>query len=174
MRGSSLISAVEGVLLQGCTLLKGIDNEAYTLKEEGPDGASIGAHYRHVLDHFLCLINGLWDGEINYDRRARSQELEGSVKAALNATKDLIEAFRTLPAPVLQQECTVIYSVGYGEAEAHAVRSVVAREVMFCVGHAIHHYAILKLLCAERAVALPYEFGIAPSTLKHLETQATH
>jgi len=46
----------------------------------------------------------------------------------------------------------------------------VAREAMFCVGHAIHHYAILKLLCAEAHVELPYEFGVAPSTLKHLET----
>ncbi len=65
----------------------------------------------------------------------------------------------------------MVYSVGYGDGEVEAVRSVVAREVMFCVGHAIHHYAILKLLCADRTVALPYEFGIAPSTLKHLEAQ---
>jgi hypothetical protein len=52
------------------------------------------------------------------------------------------------------------------------VRSNLAREVMFCVGHAIHHYAILRLLCAGVGVKLPYEFGIAPSTLKHLETEA--
>ena len=50
--------------------------------------------------------------------------------------------------------------------------SVWRKEVMFCVGHAIHHYAILKLLCAGVGVKLPYEFGIAPSTLKHLQTQA--
>jgi hypothetical protein len=172
MKTRSLISAVEGVLEQGRALLRTISNEDYTRTEDGPYGASIGAHYRHVLDHFLCLIEGLWDGEINYDERARSPELEGSIEAALRATEELIEAFRALPAPILQQECTVTYSVGYGEAEAQAVRSVVAREVMFCVGHAIHHYAILKLLCAERTVALPYEFGIAPSTLKHLEAQA--
>jgi hypothetical protein len=174
MKASSLICAVEGVLRQASTLLTSINNETYTLKGQGTDGASIGAHYRHVLDHFLCLIEGLWDGEINYDRRARSPELEGSVEAALDATEELIQTFRTLPTAVLQQECTVIYSVGYEEPEAQAVRSVVAREVMFCVGHAIHHYAILKLLCAERAVALPYEFGIAPSTLKHFEAQAAH
>jgi len=52
------------------------------------------------------------------------------------------------------------------------VRSNLAREVMFCVGHAIHHYAILKILCAGIGVKLPYEFGVAPSTLKHLETEA--
>ena len=172
MKPSSLIGAVEGVLRQGSVLLTSINNETYTLKGKGPDGASIGAHYRHVLDHFLCLIEGLWDGEINYDRRARSPELEGSVHVALDATEELIQTFRTMPVAALQQECTVIYSVGYDERETQAVHSVFAREVMFCVGHAIHHYAIVKLLCAERAVALPYEFGIAPSTLKHLEAQA--
>jgi hypothetical protein len=51
------------------------------------------------------------------------------------------------------------------------VRSNLAREVMFCVGHAIHHYAILRILCAGVGVKLPYEFGIAPSTLKHRETE---
>jgi hypothetical protein len=63
----------------------------------------------------------------------------------------------------------VTYSVDYGDGDAEAVYSNLAREVMFCVGHAIHHYALLKLLCAGEGVNLPYEFGVAPSTLKHLE-----
>lgn len=155
-------------------MLGALSGEAYTRKEEGPYGASIGAHYRHVLDHFLCLLEGMRSGMIDYDQRRRSPELENSVDAALLATEHLIEKFRSLTADQLQQECTVVYSVGYGESEAHAVRSNLAREVMFCVGHAIHHYAILKLLCTGMAVTLPYEFGIAPSTLKHLEAQAAH
>ena len=78
--------------------------------------------------------------------------------------------FRDLSPDTLQQQCLVSYRVGYGESGEEAVPSNVAREIMFCVGHAIHHYAILKLLCAGAGVDLPYEFGIAPSTLKHLET----
>ena len=66
----------------------------------------------------------------------------------------------------------MIYSVGYGETDTEAVKSNLAREVMFCVGHAIHHFAILRLLCAGVGVNLPYEFGVAPSTLKHLEAEA--
>jgi hypothetical protein len=81
-----------------------------------------------------------------------------------------MDEFRDLSQEVLQRECLVTYCVGYGESGEEAVASNVAREVMFCVGHAIHHYAILKLLCVQAEVSLPYEFGIAPSTLKHLET----
>ncbi len=68
MKTCSLISAVEGVLQQGRALLQTISNEDYTYKEDGPYGFSIGAHYRHVLDHFLCLIEGLW-GSSHRDRR---------------------------------------------------------------------------------------------------------
>jgi len=174
MKPASLISAVEDVLQQGRTLLTTVSDEAYSRKEDGPNGASLGAHYRHVLDHFLCLLEGMGSGEINYDHRRRSPELENSVDVALLATECLLEKFPALPAEIWLCACTVVYSVGYGDTEAQAVPSNLARELMFCVGHAIHHFAILKLLCAGRSVTLPYEFGIAPSTLKHLEAQAAH
>lgn len=167
MNGAALISAAEGVLQQGLAMLDNTDKESFSRKEEGPWGSSIGAHYRHVLDHFVCLIEGLWDFQINYDLRGRNQDIESSVEAARQATRELIEALNAIPDDVLKRECTVVYSVGYAEEETQAVRSVVARELMFCVGHAIHHYAIVKLLCSLRAVPLPYEFGIAPSTLKY-------
>ena len=153
-------------------MLLEVSGEAYTRRAGGPSAASLGAHYRHVLDHFLCLIEGIQSSEVNYDRRGRSPELENSVDAALFATEDLIGKFRALPFEIWQRECIVVYSVGYGDSEAHAVPSNLARELMFSVGHAIHHFAILTLLCASMSVTLPYEFGVAPSTLKHLEAQA--
>jgi len=172
MDRSALISAAEDVLGQGLALLNNIDADTFVRNEDGPWGSSIGAHYRHVLDHFVCLIEGLWDAQINYDQRSRNREIEGSVEVARAATFDLLEAIRAIPAEAFKQVREVVYSVGYGEKSVQAVRDVVAREVMFCVGHAIHHFAIVKLLCSLRAVALPYEFGIAPSTLKYQEAQA--
>ena len=167
MNRAALISAAEDVLQQGLALLDNIDQESYSHKEEGPWGSSIGAHYRHILDHFLCLIEGLSTGQINYDHRGRNREIETSIETARSTTQDVFGALTVIADDVFSQECTVVYSVGYGETEAQAVRSVVARELMFCVGHAIHHYAILKLLADARVVTLPNKFGIAPSTLKH-------
>jgi hypothetical protein len=125
-----------------------------------------------VLDHFLCLIEGIRTGEVNYDQRRRNPQLESSIIQARLVTEGLMDELRGLSQAVLQRECIVTYSVGYGESGAEGVTSNVAREVMFCVGHAIHHYAILKLLCAGAGVELPGEFGVAPSTLRHLETAA--
>lgn len=172
MKTSALKSAVQDVLQQGCTLLRTVSNETYTQGNGSPGGSSLGAHYRHVLDHFICLLDGLAKGRIDYDRRQRSPEIESSLVEALDVTESLLVRFDDLPEEEFGRDCVVVYSVGYQDREEQAVPSNVAREVMFCVGHAIHHYAILKMLCMAMAVPLPYEFGIAPSTLKHLEAAA--
>jgi hypothetical protein len=175
MMSRSLNRAVTEILQQGCLFLDLLGDETYArpLEDtaEGKPGSSLGAHYRHVLDHFLCLAEGIRTGQVNYDQRRRNPHVENSVTCARLATEGLIDEFVGLSAEILPRECAVIYSVGYGE-NAESVKSNFAREIMFCVGHAIHHFAILRLLCAGVGVRLPYEFGVAPSTLKHLETQA--
>ena len=170
MAASSFTNSVRDVLEQGLVFLGRLSEEIYARPLAGVFTGSLGAHYRHVLDHFLCLIEGIRTGEVNYDQRRRNPQLENSTVQARRVTEALIDEFRDLSPNALQQECFVSYRVGYGESGQEAVPSNVAREIMFCVGHAIHHYAILKLLCSGAGVDLPYEFGVAPSTLKHLET----
>jgi hypothetical protein len=170
MTTTSLSRAVRDVLEQGKLFLDRVGHDTYARSLEGVFAGTLGAHYRHVLDHFLCLVEGFRTGEVNYDERRRDPQLERSVEHARLVTEELIHEFSRLPASVVQRECVVTYNVGYGENGSQAVTSNAAREIMFCVGHAIHHYAILKLLCASVGVPLPYEFGVAPSTLKHLET----
>lgn len=170
MTTPSLSSAVRDVLEQGLIFLDRLSDELYAQALGGIFGGTMGVHYRHVLDHFLCLIEGIHNGKVNYDQRRRNPHLEISVGQARAVTRALMDELCDLSSAILERECLVTYRVGYGESGEEAVISNVAREVMFCVGHAIHHYAILKLLCAGVGVELPYEFGIAPSTLKHLET----
>ncbi len=55
---SSLAKAAEDVLKQGLVLLSELDAETYALVAPKPYNASLGQHYRHVLDHFLCTA---WD-----------------------------------------------------------------------------------------------------------------
>lgn len=167
----SLVQAVEDVLKEGRALLSAVDAETFVWKDTEGCGASIGMHYRHVLEHFQCLLEGMENGRINYDHRRRSSELEGSVEAAVLATDSLVEQFRALLPSRLQGECRVTYSVGYAEDREEEAQSTIGREVMFCVGHATHHYALLKPLCAQLGVRVPFEFGVAPSTLKHQQAR---
>lgn len=163
----SLTNSIEGVLQQGCVLLDSTSDETYTSHLAGVASGTIGAHYRHVLEHFVCLLQGLTSGRINYDARKRDLQIESSTAYARVVTDALMEDFRTISPTLFESECSVTYTVAYGESEAQEVRSTVAREIMFSVGHAIHHYAIIKLLCAGIGLQLPYEFGVAPATLKH-------
>ncbi len=148
-----------------------MSDEIYARPLQVDRAASIGKHYRHVLDHFLCLREGIRTGKVNYDQRDRDPQLESSVAASRLVTENLIDQFGSLSDDSLHRECTVTYSVAYGENDLERAPSNLAREIMFCIGHAIHHYAILKLLCAGVGVTLPREFGIAPSTLKHLRSE---
>jgi hypothetical protein len=52
------------------------------------------------------------------------------------------------------------------------IDSNIGRELAYCIGHAIHHYAIVRLICNEVGVEVPKDFGYAPSTLKHQSSLA--
>jgi len=165
--------AAEEVLQQGLNLLAQVEETTYGKLVGPPYRASLGQHYRHVLDHFLCLVAGVETLEIDYDRRGRDVRLETSRECACAATEKLIRAFQAYDDEMMERPCGVRYSVGYGDVEPIRLPSVVAREVAFCVGHAVHHYAIIRLLCSELGANLEPELGIAPSTLKYRSTLVT-
>jgi len=167
-----LVEAAQDVLLQGLGLLFELTDRKYGHAVGAPFNASIGQHYRHVLEHFQSLIVGLRAGEINYDARERNPRLEGEVTYASIATCDVLRALKRYTEEVLARPCKVINSVGYGTLKPSTFESNISRELAYCVGHAIHHYAIIRLICHEIGISVPAEFGVAPSTLKHMASLA--
>ncbi|PYX52182.1 MAG: hypothetical protein DMG76_30075 [Acidobacteria bacterium] len=172
MKRSTLMTDAREVLLQGLTLLFGLDDHRYSQIAGAPFKASIGQHYRHVIEHFQSLTRGLQSGEINYDARDRNVRLQSEVTYSSIATCDILRVLKRYTDDTLVGECTVINSVGYGSAGASTFQSNISRELAYCAGHAIHHYAIIRLLCHEIGVSVPAEFGFAPSTLKHMSSLA--
>lgn len=171
MKRSSIAGGIEDVLQQGLALLSEVPEGTYGLEVGRPFGASIGQHYRHVLDHFVCLAAGMETGRVDYDQRGRSRELETDLASARSLTGVLLHRFRELPAGTPERECSVAYSIGYRDKSPETFPSTFGRELAFCAGHAIHHYAIMRLLCTHLNVRVPEEFGIAPSTLKYRAAQ---
>lgn len=171
MNDQALIQATQEVLQQGLSLLAGIDAAPYARIAAEPFNASVGQHYRHVLDHFFCFLRGLENFDFNYDHRDRDRRLETDLEYAEATTHELIRKFRVCDSSLLNQKCIVRYSVGYHNAESECLPSTVGRELAFCIGHAVHHYAIVRLLCHTLRVQVVPEFGIAPSTLRHRAAQ---
>ena len=167
MNRTALLGSVADVLTQALTLLDSVDQVCYSEVAGPPHSTSIGQHYRHVLDHFLCLAEVIPSGQIDYDRRSRAREIETDLNSARERTRELLAFFGRLDSRALGERYTVLYSVGYSSDEAQQIDTTLAREVAFCVSHAIHHFAIIKLVCAHFSVRVPDVFGIAPSTLKY-------
>lgn len=108
---------------------------------------------------------------VDYDRRARSVSLETSVEAALNefeTTRKRVQDFLSsshgalLDKPIILQATTPVLQ---------EFRSTIGRELWFISLHAIHHFALARVILNELDIAqgVSKEFGVAPSTLVYRE-----
>ena len=167
-----LIVAAQDVLMQGLGLLFELGDRTYSHVVGTPFNASVGQHYRHVLEHFQSLIRGLRAREINYDARERNQRLQSDVTYASIATCDVLRALKRYTNETLARNCKVISSVGYSTSQPSCLDSNVSRELAYCIGHAVHHFAIIRLICHEIDITVPAEFGVAPSTQRHMNSLA--
>jgi uncharacterized damage-inducible protein DinB len=162
-----LADALDAVLVQGKDLLESLNQESFAAASPLGNKSSIGAHYRHCIDHFRQLFSGLDSRIVDYDARTRESLLETDRIAAISATKDLLTAARDLRKLAGETPIEVRCGVTYGEEETGTASSTLDREVMFCISHTIHHYAIIAMLLRSVNHEVPEGFGVAPSTIRH-------
>jgi hypothetical protein len=164
---NALLASAREVLAQGATLMLALDDVAYATKLPAAFDASIGGHMRHCLDHFRSVLDGLAADEIDYDARTRDPRIENLRVVALVAARQQLREFESLDASILDRPIRVRAKVSYATEESPVAESTVGREIMFCVLHAVHHYALCGVMCGMLGVPLPEGFGVAPSTVKH-------
>lgn len=165
MRG--LVGAVEAVLAQGILLLESLDQECYARALPLANGASVGGHYRHGLEHFRQLISGLGEGVVDYDARRRDLLLETDLAEAIRASRELASSLRQLSCHGSEDPLEIKCAVTCGDQDAGTASSTLGREIIFCIGHAVHHYAIIAMILRSEGRNVPEGFGVAPSTLRH-------
>ena len=127
----------------------------------------VGAHLRHLIEHYEALVWPSEAGVVDYDRRPRDRELErrpAVARARLEALQARLlqwtDARLKAPLEVRGQGGLV------GEFD-FAVVSSVGRELVFVASHAIHHFALLRAHCKQVGVPMLPEFGLAPATARH-------
>lgn len=168
---SPLQDGIAEVLHQGELLLNSLRDEDYTRKLHAVFASTVGCHYRHCLDHFQSLLQGLDADEINYDHRQRNPRIENDRAFALAETKRILQAFASISRPFLECPINVRSKVNYELNAAPLIGSTVGRELMYAVAHTIHHYALIAVICAVLEIPVPAEFGVAPSTLQYRAEQ---
>jgi hypothetical protein len=171
MSSAILVAAIKEVLSQGEHLLLSVSDSDYSQKLPVVFNASIGGHYRHCLDHFKSVLDIQDGSELDYDKRGRDIQIETDRLMALEETRRLIATIDGVNQDTMQHVVYVRCNVSYGTNDTPVVRSTLGREVMYSIAHAIHHYALIGVICGLMNVSLPENFGVAPSTLQYQEAQ---
>jgi len=172
-RQSALIATNLHWLRQALRLLEGLDDLVYSSTAPGFAPHRAGSHLRHILDFYQCFLEGLDSSHIDYDARRRNVDIERDREAAAAAIRAIIRTLETRNA--LGQERIVW--VRLEDAQASAVRdcymeSSISRELQVLSSHTIHHFALIAMTLRAHGAAVDPDFGMAPSTLRYLESRA--
>lgn len=151
-------------------LLDRLSNEQYAQTLEIFSGASVGKHYRHIIEFFQCVSLANQTDTICYDNRLRDVRIETNRDFAKELLADLRESLSEIDN---EKKLTLIGDLGPDDASSNAVMiTSLFREFHYAVEHAIHHMAIMKMGIRQTYsdVIVPAEFGVAPSTLRYQQT----
>lgn len=123
---------------------------------------SIGKHVRHVIECYQCMLQGIENGLVDYDKRARNLQLETDKDFALEVLHSISETILTVEEKPMQ------LAVTYSETTS-LVQTSVMREVAYNVEHTVHHLAIIKMgiNVAFPSVQIPENVGVASSTIRY-------
>lgn len=162
----SLKIATNGILVQLDAVIRQLKPADYLRQSSLLNSSTIGQHVRHTLEFFICLMDGMPNGVVNYDDRKRDKMIEEDIDFACKVIRgihDFVETQHSNP------ELTLKANFGSpGEVEV-SIPSNYLRELTYNIEHAIHHMALIRVAIAEFCdyVKLPEEFGVASSTIRN-------
>jgi uncharacterized damage-inducible protein DinB len=163
-----LTEACVNILNQLQDVVRQMDEGDFVKPSSVLSHSTVGQHLRHTLEFFFCLQAGSKSGRVNYDKRSHDKIIETDKILALHAI-ERIKAFVT----VQSTDQPLLLEVGYARHDdtCFTMNTNFFRELTYNIEHAVHHMAIMKIGIRDVApyVQLPYDFGIAVSTLRHKE-----
>jgi len=159
------------ILDQGLDVLKKVSAEDYNTTISVAYGATIGGHYRHIIEHFTTLYNSHANEVVNYDLRERNLQIEQNLEVAIQVTEALKEKWSKLAPLSYSNKIQLQGKLAQGVDESMELDSTVGRETAYAIMHAHHHYAIIGIMCALLNNPAAEDFGVAPSTVKFREEQ---
>jgi uncharacterized damage-inducible protein DinB len=135
--------------------------------------STVGAHVRHVLDHFsalrLALIDNHRDVAVNYNRRHRQSLIENDLTAAKHALSDLcnwLASAELTDGPIrVHSEISVETTCDY------LFLSTINREILYLINHTVHHAAYMRVIANQLGVDTHNSLGIAPATGSYRRAQ---
>jgi hypothetical protein len=128
---------------------------------------------RHIVEFYQAFLEGIASYHIDYDARRRDPAMERSRSAASAAIVAIIRELRSCPA--LRFNAIVWVRMEAAPIAAIAepfMESSIDRELQMLSSHTIHHFALIAMTLRLHGVAMPPDFGMAPSTLRYQTARA--
>lgn len=167
----NLILACDSILEQLRDVISQLDDKSFRQPVGLLGNATVGQHTRHTLEFFLCLEAGFETGVVNYDKRKRDKAIEQCTSNALGKISAISNFIRNA-----NEDAALVLAVNYHESKEETISMPTSfqRELAYNIEHAIHHMAIMKiaLLQLPGALEIPKNFGVAISTVRHIEANA--
>lgn len=146
-------------------LLQQLSAGQYNKPCETLSGASVGKHYRHIIEMFTCLLDNYEEGLVSYDHRPRDKTIETDVEIALQKLELLTKKIEK-PNKSITIEQTLA-------EEKLLIKSNYYRELLYNLDHTIHHQALIKIgVTGFDNILLDNDFGVAPSTISYRSQHA--
>ena len=163
-----LIQRNVNLLFEGSAVIEKVPNALFG-QSEGELGAGIGRHLRHCIDFYTCLLRDLSERRVDYDGRDRDPRLESDRAYSLARLRELTTRLQGLAGRVANVELWVRSDA---LDDGPWAQSTLTRELQILHSHTLHHYAAIGMILRQHGTETPTEFGLAPSTGRHLRSGA--
>ena len=153
-------SAVQHTLGDLKKLLGQLPDEDYTASIHSLGDSSIGQHTRHIVELFQCLLDSYTKGKLNYDDRNRDKQTESDSGFAMAAIDSILQSIEKENISLILTQSILGKPV--------VIETNYFREVLYNLEHCIHHQALIKVAAYQlENIAIPENFGVAPSTIEY-------
>lgn len=156
---SRLVESNLNGLNEGRLLLLDLTDTQYTTIVKPAFQASIGAHMRHIIEHYHCFFKQFESGEVCYDSRCRDVEIETNKQLALDNLEEIKQQMQGLH----NQELSKKLRIRDMQTE-NVVKSNLRRELLFLQSHTVHHYAMIAAMARLQGETVDHKFGLAVAT----------
>ncbi|GIV34221.1 MAG: hypothetical protein KatS3mg031_1756 [Chitinophagales bacterium] len=151
-------------LLANQALIKQLSAEQYCHPLSVLSGFSIGQHFRHIIEFYLCLFGQLESGTICYDERKRDVRIESNPEFAIQCIESILADLQQLQT---DKRLTLKFNLSCEDDTPVYGDTSLCRELAFVMEHSIHHQALIKIgLSHFPGITVDEQYGVAPSTIR--------
>lgn len=167
-----MLSSQLEIVQQAKEFLSSISRADYTIRIRPHFAGSAGAHMRHVIDHYLALMQGHDNGLVDYNTRHRFSDVETDPEVALAAWDEIAQWLENVCVGQTNKPLQIVSEMSIQHTEFATVDTTFDRELVFVSSHAIHHFSLLAVIRSLQGQDSPEHFGVAPATVTYLRQQA--